>query len=283
MWQISSGYLPFSTKFANYDERFIFISIINGQREEIIVGTPVNYSNLYTECWRYEPNERPNMQDVISGLKTIISSEKHDTINRTENNSFNSFEIHEITSGSNKGTLDLNDELMLSNNRLNINKIDSKNSYTPYDRILDLFKILWIIFFTTGQNERNKLNPFSFFRFLIFAICFELISCAYLIHSIIDEKFLFALIIIFYYSAIQLVTELLQFYYRQPEYFNDVFNSFKIISIVLSVTVMTKLLKNFQISDGFGSVIESDTGLIAGISFSIFILWIELVGYLICN
>ncbi|CAB5370404.1 unnamed protein product [Rhizophagus irregularis] len=98
---------------------------------KIIVGTPVNYSNLYTECWRYEPNERPNMQDVISGLKTIISSEKHDTINRTENNSFNSFEIHEITSGSNKGTLDLNDELMLSNNRLNINKIDSKNSYTP--------------------------------------------------------------------------------------------------------------------------------------------------------
>ncbi|CAB4421725.1 unnamed protein product [Rhizophagus irregularis] len=96
---------------------------------EIIVGTPVNYSNLYTECWRYEPNERPNMQDVISGLKTIISSEKHDTINRTENNSFNSFEIHEITSGSNKGTLDLNDELMLSNNRLNINKIDSKNNY----------------------------------------------------------------------------------------------------------------------------------------------------------
>ncbi|RGB30622.1 kinase-like domain-containing protein [Rhizophagus diaphanus] len=125
MWQISSGYLPFSTKFANYDERFIFISIINGEREEIIVGTPFSYSNLYTECWRYEPNERPNMQDVVSELKMLISSEKHDTFNRTENNSFNSFEIHEITSGSNKGTLDLNDELMLSNNRLNINKIDT--------------------------------------------------------------------------------------------------------------------------------------------------------------
>ncbi|EXX78162.1 Pho85p [Rhizophagus irregularis DAOM 197198w] len=240
MWQISSGYLPFSTKSANYDERFIFISIINGKREEIIVGTPVNYSNLYTECWRYEPNERPNMQDVVSELKTIISSEKHDIvidfINETENNSFNSFEIHKIASRSNKGTLDLNDELMLSNNRLNINNIDSKNSY-----------IRW----------------------------------AYLNHStIINEKFLMALIIIFYYLAYyQLVTELLQFnYLGLKKYFGKIFNSFDMISIVLSVAVMTKLLKNFQISDGFESVIESDT---AGISFSIFLLWIKLVGYLL--
>ncbi|UZO23193.1 uncharacterized protein OCT59_015537 [Rhizophagus irregularis] len=239
MWQISSGYLPFSTKSANYDERFIFISIINGKREEIIVGTPVNYSNLYTECWRYEPNERPNMQDVVSELKTIISSEKHDIvidfINETENNSFNSFEIHKIASRSNKGTLDLNDELMLSNNRLNINNIDSKNSY-----------IRW----------------------------------AYLNHStIINEKFLMALIIIFYYLAYyQLVTELLQFnYLGLKKYFGKIFNSFDMISIVLSVAVMTKLLKNFQISDGFESVIESDT---AGISFSIFLLWIKLILYL---
>ncbi|POG75658.1 kinase-like domain-containing protein [Rhizophagus irregularis DAOM 181602=DAOM 197198] len=288
MWQISSGYLPFSTKSANYDERFIFISIINGKREEIIVGTPVNYSNLYTECWRYEPNERPNMQDVVSELKTIISSEKHDIvidfINETENNSFNSFEIHKIASRSNKGTLDLNDELMLSNNRLNINNIDSKNSYIRYDWILDLFKILWIIFLTKSykikQNERNKLGPFSFLRFLIFAICFVLISWAYLNHStIINEKFLMALIIIFYYLAYyQLVTELLQFnYLGLKKYFGKIFNSFDMISIVLSVAVMTKLLKNFQISDGFESVIESDT---AGISFSIFLLWIKLILYL---
>ncbi|CAB4463829.1 unnamed protein product [Rhizophagus irregularis] len=207
--------------------------------EEIIVGTPVNYSNLYTECWRYEPNERPNMQDVVSELKTIISSEKHDIvidfINETENNSFNSFEIHKIASRSNKGTLDLNDELMLSNNRLNINNIDSKNSY-----------IRW----------------------------------AYLNHStIINEKFLMALIIIFYYLAYyQLVTELLQFnYLGLKKYFGKIFNSFDMISIVLSVAVMTKLLKNFQISDGFESGIESDT---AGISFSIFLLWIKLILYL---
>ncbi|RIA81192.1 hypothetical protein C1645_837393 [Glomus cerebriforme] len=40
---------------------------------------------------------------------------------------------------------------------------------------------------------------------------------------------------------------------------------------------MSILLKKFRFSDGFGSANSVDTGLIAGISFSIFILWIELI------
>jgi hypothetical protein len=49
MWQISSGYQPFSAKGANnnYDARLI-LPIVNGKREEIIEGTPIEYSNLYT-------------------------------------------------------------------------------------------------------------------------------------------------------------------------------------------------------------------------------------------
>ncbi|GBC18582.2 hypothetical protein GLOIN_2v1769896 [Rhizophagus irregularis DAOM 181602=DAOM 197198] len=88
--------------------------------------------------------------------------------------------------------------------------------------------------------------------------------------------------IIFYYLAFyQLVTEALQFHYRGfKKYFDEIFNSFDIISIVLSVTVMSIMFKNFQFSDGFGSVKVIDTGLIAGISFSIFFLWIELILYL---
>ena len=45
MWQLSSGYQPF--KDANYDASLI-LSIVNGKREEIIDGTPVEYSKLYT-------------------------------------------------------------------------------------------------------------------------------------------------------------------------------------------------------------------------------------------
>jgi hypothetical protein len=197
----------------------------------------------------------------------------------------------------------------------------TKKKVANYDFKKIILNILWIIFiprsYKISRNERNKLSPFSrmilyenndniydnpateavinfrwqeaknyflflFLRFLIFAICFVLISWAYLNHGIIiNEKFLFALIIIFYYLAFyQFVTELLQFRYRGPKkYFGEIFNSFDIISIVLSVTVMTTMLKNFQFADGFGSVKESNNGLIAGISFSIFLLWIELVSH----
>jgi hypothetical protein len=45
MWQISSGYQPFPNN--SYDVS-LSLSIVNGKREEIIDGTPVEYSNLYT-------------------------------------------------------------------------------------------------------------------------------------------------------------------------------------------------------------------------------------------
>ncbi|GBC08000.1 hypothetical protein RclHR1_07850002 [Rhizophagus clarus] len=72
LWQISSGYRPFHE--VDYDSNLI-LSILNGKREGIIDGTPIKYSNLYTECWKYEPNERPNIQEVVLAIKATISSE----------------------------------------------------------------------------------------------------------------------------------------------------------------------------------------------------------------
>uniref|UniRef100_U9TD23 Serine-threonine/tyrosine-protein kinase catalytic domain-containing protein n=1 Tax=Rhizophagus irregularis (strain DAOM 181602 / DAOM 197198 / MUCL 43194) TaxID=747089 RepID=U9TD23_RHIID len=74
MWQISSGYQPYRND--SYDVS-LAISIINGRREEIIDGTPAEYSELYKECWKDKPRERPNMQDIVSTLKALISSEKN--------------------------------------------------------------------------------------------------------------------------------------------------------------------------------------------------------------
>ncbi|GBC03724.1 hypothetical protein RclHR1_05290012 [Rhizophagus clarus] len=72
LWQISSGCRPFHE--FDYGPSLI-LSILNGKREEIIDGTPIEYSKLYTECWKYEPNERPNIQEVILTLKATISPE----------------------------------------------------------------------------------------------------------------------------------------------------------------------------------------------------------------
>uniref|UniRef100_U9SUV0 Ion transport domain-containing protein n=1 Tax=Rhizophagus irregularis (strain DAOM 181602 / DAOM 197198 / MUCL 43194) TaxID=747089 RepID=U9SUV0_RHIID len=52
------------------------------------------------------------------------------------------------------------------------------------------------------------------------------------------------------------------------------------LSIIFSITIMSLTLKHFQISDGFGSAKEVDTGLTVSISFSIFLLWVELIMYL---
>ena len=45
MWQISSGHQPFEN--IEYDANLI-LAIQKGEREKIIDGTPIEYSNLYT-------------------------------------------------------------------------------------------------------------------------------------------------------------------------------------------------------------------------------------------
>ncbi|PKK59818.1 kinase-like protein, partial [Rhizophagus irregularis] len=130
MWQISSGRQPFCDY--NYDASLI-LSIVKGKRETIIDSTPKEYINLYTECWKYEPDERPNAQNVVSILYTLIFPKQDDTIIGTvnkekENNQL--IEKYETISKSIK-TMDLNNEL-LSNIGLSINIMDIENnlSYT---------------------------------------------------------------------------------------------------------------------------------------------------------
>ncbi|RGB28708.1 kinase-like domain-containing protein [Rhizophagus diaphanus] len=73
MWQISSGYKPF-----HYEDNYeLALDIQLGKREKIIHGTPTEYSDLYTKCWKYEPNERPNILEVVSILESIISERKY--------------------------------------------------------------------------------------------------------------------------------------------------------------------------------------------------------------
>ena len=47
MWQISSGCKPFKDKGFDYDAR-LTLFILDGNREEMINGTPVEYNKLYT-------------------------------------------------------------------------------------------------------------------------------------------------------------------------------------------------------------------------------------------
>ncbi|CAB4427236.1 unnamed protein product [Rhizophagus irregularis] len=86
----------------------------NGKREEIIDNTPKEYSNLYTECWKYEPDERPNVQNVVSILYTLIFPKQDDIVIDTVNKEKENNQLIESI-----GTMDLNNELM-SNTGLNL-------------------------------------------------------------------------------------------------------------------------------------------------------------------
>ncbi|RGB31318.1 hypothetical protein C1646_817368 [Rhizophagus diaphanus] len=130
LWQISSGYEPFKKKGYSYDAG-LMLFILNGKREGMIDGTPIEYNKLYTECWKYEPNERPNMQEVVSALKAMISPNQIDTI--TDNiNERKEPENHKSSNLSNR-TIDLNDDL-INIKSLNIDgykcglKVESENS-----------------------------------------------------------------------------------------------------------------------------------------------------------
>ncbi|RGB25992.1 kinase-like domain-containing protein [Rhizophagus diaphanus] len=93
----------------------LVLAILNGKREEIINGTLVKYSNLYRECWKYEPNERPNIQKIVSALKSITSLEEINITminNSIEKKETHLLEIYEANSELSRETIDLNNELI---------------------------------------------------------------------------------------------------------------------------------------------------------------------------
>ncbi|UZO23158.1 uncharacterized protein OCT59_015502 [Rhizophagus irregularis] len=197
------------------------------------------------------------------------------------------------------------------------NRASQQNNPEGGNFLLNIFLFLFIPrWYSISWEEKNKLSPFArvvyyennddiydnpateaiidfrwkrartfffslFLRFLLYVLCFGLISWAYVDHSIIiNANFLFMLIVIYYYLAIYLfITELLQLKYEWRKYMSDIHNFFDIFSIVFPVIAISMMFRDFHFSNGFGNV-GNDTGLIVMISFSAFFLWIEVISYL---
>ncbi|PKK64231.1 kinase-like protein [Rhizophagus irregularis] len=73
LWEISSGQPPFKDE--SYNDNLI-MKILKGYRESIVSNTPLDYSILYIECCNNDPDNRPEMNQVVSKLKTIITKNK---------------------------------------------------------------------------------------------------------------------------------------------------------------------------------------------------------------
>ncbi|GBC07944.1 hypothetical protein RclHR1_00780024 [Rhizophagus clarus] len=131
MWQISSGCEPFKSKGFDYDACLI-LSILNGNREEIIDGTSVEYNKLYTDDYENElivefENSSPSASNKIrtSIDDTYLKIEKDKFINNDYEKE--DLEKHESISKSSKRTIDINNDLINDLESLNIGEFEYKS------------------------------------------------------------------------------------------------------------------------------------------------------------
>ncbi|UZO03491.1 uncharacterized protein OCT59_023898 [Rhizophagus irregularis] len=168
LWEISSGKPPFHEE--NYDLSLMY-KISQGRREEIISDTPNDYSDLYTECWNCEPNERPSIHEVVNRLRislnssstTIYQQSMFNHIIPTSNESLipNSIEnsLHgELSQMIQKfNNTNANELFMMStNNQININISFEKNLSIAVDEIVDL------IFREENRKDESKQHVLDY-------------------------------------------------------------------------------------------------------------------------
>ncbi|RIA78991.1 kinase-like domain-containing protein [Glomus cerebriforme] len=65
MYEISSGKAPFASVRHNFE---LNKKLLSGVREKAIVGTPIEYIDLYEQCWDDDPMIRPSADDVLARL-----------------------------------------------------------------------------------------------------------------------------------------------------------------------------------------------------------------------
>ncbi|CAJ0828482.1 176_t:CDS:2 [Entrophospora sp. SA101] len=68
LWEISSGRIPFESVPRDYS---LVYSIIEGNREKIIKGTPKKYVDVYKDCWNDDPEKRPYLIKVLEELEKV--------------------------------------------------------------------------------------------------------------------------------------------------------------------------------------------------------------------
>ncbi|KAF9950676.1 hypothetical protein BGZ70_001266 [Mortierella alpina] len=69
MWELTSGHPPFDQDGENFMLPF---HIMKGKREQIVPGTPDEYSHLYQRCWDGEPPNRPSLPVILKELDSML-------------------------------------------------------------------------------------------------------------------------------------------------------------------------------------------------------------------
>ncbi|PKY28792.1 kinase-like protein [Rhizophagus irregularis] len=128
LWEISSCQPPFYGK--PYDVG-LALSILQGLRETPTHDTPKEYIKIYIDCWNFEPDNRPTIDQVVEELKVLITKENviikdFHLYNNTNNTlSSNNHQLSNSTVKISESTNSLNGELQFI---LNTKDIESSMS-----------------------------------------------------------------------------------------------------------------------------------------------------------
>ena len=143
-WEISSGKPPFS-EIPPYK---INLEIVNGTREAPIKNTPSEYQQLYENCWEEEPNQRPDIDEVLKVLNQL----KLQFSNNNEQN--------EIKISQNFSDLNINDTNSSTTTTYNDSNMENLGVSLNNSRCNNV-KYLLIIFI----NELSLIKYFVNFSF----------------------------------------------------------------------------------------------------------------------
>ncbi|GBB99328.1 hypothetical protein RclHR1_03490010 [Rhizophagus clarus] len=68
LWEISSCRTPFP----HYKEEWrLYLDICQGIKEELIKGTPIEYIEIFTNCWQSEPDLRSSINQILLQLQSM--------------------------------------------------------------------------------------------------------------------------------------------------------------------------------------------------------------------
>ncbi|CAG8568497.1 5913_t:CDS:2, partial [Dentiscutata heterogama] len=91
----------------------IWISIEKGAREAPISNTPVEYMELYKRCWDTEPDQRPNISEIVTRLSTMRLEPVYDPPSSVNSISLNSY-LSSIIGTDHNSTLTFDDKFVIS-------------------------------------------------------------------------------------------------------------------------------------------------------------------------
>ncbi|CAJ0628581.1 296_t:CDS:2, partial [Entrophospora sp. SA101] len=71
-WEISSGKIPFENKYIEEPCKLCYMIVYENLREEQVKDTPEFYEKLYKSCWRFESEERPDIEQRFSDQDLVV-------------------------------------------------------------------------------------------------------------------------------------------------------------------------------------------------------------------